>query len=64
MIVPEKDTHLNNQSEDGSQINGHVQSAEKQTKEAGVIDIFRHSECRKDSLVMFFAWIATNLGLK
>ena len=27
-----------------------------------MIDLFRHPECRKDTLVMSFAWIATNLG--
>ena len=30
--------------------------------ESGITGVFLHSECRKDTLVMGFAWIATNLG--
>jgi hypothetical protein len=42
-------------------------SPSSQTKdnkaEFGLLELFRHPECRKDTLVMFFAWIATNLGM-
>ena len=35
--------------------------AKDNNPEFGLVELFRHPECRKDTLVMFFAWIATNL---
>ena len=32
--------------------------------ELGILEIFKNTECRKMTFVMFFAWIATNLGMK
>ena len=60
VIIPDEDTNVNLKVESCS--TNDAISRTKQTKEEGMIDIFRHPECRKDTLVMSFAWIATNLG--
>ena len=61
--MPEDIVHGDHKSDVACEnMHDNVPSPVTQIKEAGVLDIFRHSECRKDSLVMFFAWIATNLG--
>ena len=61
MSIPDEDTKANLMVDSCS--TNDAPSRMKQTKEAGMIDIFRHPECRKDTLVMSFAWIAANLGI-
>ena len=37
-------------------------TSRKGKQESGLIALFLDPECCKDTLIMFFAWIATNLG--
>ena len=60
VIIPDEDTNVNLKVESCS--TNYATTRIRKEKEEGMIDIFRHPECRKDTLVMSFAWIATNLG--
>ena len=60
VIIPDEDTNVNLKVESCS-TNDAITRIRKE-KEEGMIAIFRHPECMKNTLVMSFAWIATNLG--